>query len=59
MADLTSIHGFRVAPLVKVVFIPESIETQIKIVLVQKIRGTDRPRNEIGPFQCEDLFSFG
>ncbi len=30
MADLTSIHGFRVAPLVKVVFIPESIETQIK-----------------------------
>jgi hypothetical protein len=30
MADLTSIHGFRVAPLVKIVFLPESLESEIK-----------------------------
>jgi hypothetical protein len=30
MADLTSIHGFRVAPLVKIVFLPESLENEIK-----------------------------
>jgi hypothetical protein len=30
MADLTSINGFRVAPLVKIVFIPESVENEIK-----------------------------
>jgi hypothetical protein len=30
MADLTSIHGFRVAPLVKIVFLPESLEKEIK-----------------------------
>jgi hypothetical protein len=32
MADLTSIHGFRVAPLVKAVFLPESLENEIKKV---------------------------
>jgi len=30
IADLTSIHGFRIAPLVKIVFLPEYLETQIK-----------------------------
>ena len=30
MADLTSIHGFRVAPLVKTVFLPERFESEIK-----------------------------
>jgi|SRR5271157_555352 len=30
MADLTSIHGFRVAPLVKIVFLHESLENEIK-----------------------------
>jgi hypothetical protein len=30
MADLTSIHGFRVAPLVKIVLLPESLEMEIK-----------------------------
>lgn len=30
MADLTSIHGFRVAPLVKIVFLPDSLENEIK-----------------------------
>jgi len=30
MADLTSIHGFRVAPLVKIVFLPEGLEDEIK-----------------------------
>jgi len=30
MADLTSIHGFRVAPLVKIVFLPDGLENEIK-----------------------------
>jgi hypothetical protein len=30
MADLTSIHGFRVAPLVKIVFLSEDLENEIK-----------------------------
>jgi hypothetical protein len=30
MADVTSIHGFRVAPLVKIVFLPEDFENEIK-----------------------------
>lgn len=30
MADLTSIHGFRVAPLVKIVLLPESVESEVK-----------------------------
>ncbi len=30
MADLTSIHGFRVAPIVKIVALPQSIEDEIK-----------------------------
>jgi hypothetical protein len=30
MADLTSVHGFRVAPLVKIVFLPQELENQIK-----------------------------
>ncbi|HUL39223.1 MAG TPA: hypothetical protein VLU38_02940, partial [Methanomassiliicoccales archaeon] len=32
MADLTSIHGFRIAPLVKTVILPESLEKEIKNV---------------------------
>jgi hypothetical protein len=32
MADLTSIHGFRVAPLVKIVFLPQDLEDEIKKV---------------------------
>jgi len=30
MADFTSIHGFRIAPLVKIVFLPEDVEREIK-----------------------------
>ena len=30
MADLTSIHGFRIAPLVKIVFLPSDVENNIK-----------------------------
>jgi hypothetical protein len=30
MADLTSIHGFRIAPLVKIVFLSESLDNKIK-----------------------------
>jgi hypothetical protein len=30
MADLTSIRGFRVAPLVKIVFLPEGLENEVK-----------------------------
>jgi hypothetical protein len=30
MADLTSIHGFRIAPLVKTVFLPQGLENEVK-----------------------------
>jgi hypothetical protein len=30
MADVTSIHGFRVAPLVKIVFLPVPVEMDVK-----------------------------
>ena len=32
MADLTSINGFRIAPLVKIVFLPEDVENEVKKV---------------------------
>jgi hypothetical protein len=32
MADLTSIHGFRIAPLVKTIMLPEDLEKEIKNV---------------------------
>ncbi len=47
MADLTTIHGFRVAPLMKIVFLPENLENKIKEIhwyrkfpgrIVQEIR---------------------
>ena len=47
MADLTSIHGFRIAPLVKIVFLPEDLEAEVKKIfwyrsfsgrMVQEIR---------------------
>jgi hypothetical protein len=47
MADITSIHGFRVAPLVKTVFLPKEIEKEVKKIywyrrfngrMVQEIR---------------------
>ncbi len=40
MADLTSIHGFRVAPVVKIVFLPEDLENEIKkIYWYRRFRG--------------------
>ena len=47
MADLASIHGFRIAPLVKIVFLPEDLEAEVKKIfwyrsfggrIVQEIR---------------------
>jgi len=47
MADPTSIHGFRIAPLLKIVFLPEALENEIKKIywyrkfggrIVQEIR---------------------
>ena len=47
IADLTSIHGFRIAPLVKIVFLPEDLEAEAKKIfwyrsfggrMVQEIR---------------------
>jgi len=47
VADLTSIHGFRIAPLVKIVFLPEDLEAEVKKIfwyrsfsgrMVQEIR---------------------
>ena len=40
MADLTSIHGFRIAPLVKIVFLPQELESEIKgIYWYRKFQG--------------------
>ena len=40
MADLTSIHGFRIAPLVKIVMLPEDLEAEIKkIFWYRRFRG--------------------
>ncbi len=40
IADLTTIHGFRIAPLVKTVFLPGDIETEIKkIFWYRRFRG--------------------
>ena len=40
MADLTSIHGFRVAPLVKILFLHETLENEIKkIYWYRRFRG--------------------
>ncbi len=40
MADLTSINGFRVAPIVKIVFLPEKLENEIKkIYWYRRFRG--------------------
>jgi hypothetical protein len=40
MADLTSIHGFRIAPVVKIVFLPEDLENEIKkIYWYRRFRG--------------------
>ena len=51
MADLTSIHGFRIAPLVKIVFLPEDLENEIKkIYWYRKFRGQDGSGNKIGSF---------
>jgi hypothetical protein len=40
IADLTSIHGFRVAPVLKIVFLPQSLENEIKkIYWYRRFRG--------------------
>jgi hypothetical protein len=40
MADLTSINGFRVAPIAKIVFLPEDLENEIKkIYWYRRFRG--------------------
>ena len=40
MADLTSIHGFRIAPLVKIAYLPDDLENEIKkIYWYRKFRG--------------------
>ncbi|MGA2680429.1 MAG: hypothetical protein ABSF44_01360 [Candidatus Bathyarchaeia archaeon] len=40
MADLTTIHGFRVAPVVKIVFLPKDLENEIKkIYWYRRFRG--------------------
>ncbi len=37
MADITSIHGFRIAPLVKIVFLPKDLENEIKKIYWYRI----------------------
>ncbi len=60
MADLTSIHGFRVAPLVKIVFLPESLESEIKkIFWYRRFRGRIVQETRIVPSNVRIYFHSG
>ena len=60
MADLTSIHGFRVAPLVKIVFLPESLENEIKkIYWYRRFRGRMVQETRLVPSNVRIYFHSG
>ncbi len=60
MADLTSIHGFRVAPVVKIVFLPESLENEIKkIFWYRRFRGRIVQEARIVPSNVRIYFHSG
>jgi hypothetical protein len=60
MADVTSIHGFRVAPLVKIVFLPESLESEIKkIFWYRRFRGRIVQETRIVPSNVRIYFHSG
>jgi hypothetical protein len=60
MADLTSLHGFRVAPLVKIVFLPEDLENEIKkIFWYRKFRGRIVQETRLVPSNVRIYFHSG
>jgi len=60
MADLTSIHGFRIAPLVKIVFLPDDLENQIKkIYWYRKFRGRMVQETRLVPSNVRIYFHSG
>ncbi len=59
-ADLTSIHGFRVAPLVKIVFLPEDLDNEIKkICWYRRFRGRMVQETRLVPSNVRIYFHSG
>lgn len=60
MADLTSIHGFRIAPLVKIVILPEDLESEIKkIYWYRKFAGRIVQETRLVPSNVRVYFHSG
>lgn len=60
IADLTSIHGFRLAPLVKIVLLPESFEEEIKkIYWYRRYRGRIVQETRLVPSNVRIYFHAG
>jgi len=60
MADLTSIHGFRIAPLVKILIFPESLESRIKqLYWYRKFRGRIVQETRLVPSNIRIYFHSG
>lgn len=60
MADLTSIHGFRIAPLVKIVFLPGGIERSIKqLYWYRRFRGRIVQETRLVPSNIRIYFHSG
>src|SRR3989449_3588296 len=60
MADLTSIHGFRIAPLVKIVIFPENLESRIKqLYWYRKFRGRIVQETRLVPSNVRIYFHSG
>jgi hypothetical protein len=60
MADATSIHGFRVAPVVKITFLPQSLESEIKkIFWYRRFRGRIVQETRLVPSNVRIYFHSG
>jgi hypothetical protein len=60
MADLTSIHGFRIAPLVKINCLPESLENKIKkLYWFRRFRGRIVQETRLVPSNVRIYFHSG
>ena len=60
MADLTSIHGFRIAPIVKIVIFPEDLENEIKkIFWYRKFAGRMVQETRLVPSNVRIYFHSG
>jgi len=60
MADLTSIHGFRIAPLVKIVLFPENLESRIKqLYWYRRFRGRIVQETRLVPSNIRIYFHSG